>query len=361
MSKKYKELNKKLIVLGESLPFDVLIYLTDKKSPLLFSKGEMVDQADITRMNKYPDGRLIILKDDYEKHIEDGVIKKVKKALDGGDLDKDDVSIIYEYIFENADDSDWKEYLNETIEKSSKVVSGIIDGSTVVGAKEITRILATDTSDEDLIGKHLVSLISLGGVFFLSVPGIGPDNLIEYSKLCTIHSDALAYLSGSDESSEIAEVFKSKKLKIDIARDVETIRRSIEVHINEGTFPNAEIVGAYAKHFYIMDKIFESLEIYNTAPVLKKCISQLRALQLSPDFVLNPVKGNPYIVVKVFLIIDYLVSFLKNSAESSDFDEKNIFLSAFNKIKNSSHYDGSDLSCDLVLLTKMELEISNAL
>lgn len=75
MPKKYKELNKDLITLGGHIPFDVFIYLDEEQSPLLFNKGTVIEPNDLAKLQQHPNGRLIILRDDYEAFVQNGEIK----------------------------------------------------------------------------------------------------------------------------------------------------------------------------------------------------------------------------------------------------------------------------------------------
>lgn len=76
MTKKYKELSRDMISLGTHIPFDVLIYLSDEKSPKILNKDTVVSISDIERIQEFPEGHLIILKEDYEKFINNGTIKQ---------------------------------------------------------------------------------------------------------------------------------------------------------------------------------------------------------------------------------------------------------------------------------------------
>ena len=75
MTKEFKEVNKKIFYIGCYLPFDVLVYIEDHNSFLLFQKGQILKRSDIEEIKEHIDHHFIIKKSDYEKYIDDGRIK----------------------------------------------------------------------------------------------------------------------------------------------------------------------------------------------------------------------------------------------------------------------------------------------
>lgn len=322
MTKKYKELNKGLIQLGEVLPFDVLIYINDERSPLLFRKFELVEVDDLQRMAKYPDGRLIVLKDDYENFVRDGAIAFVKGARDLSDQEfRTKSEFLLTDVFGGVKCENSEELLTDVVNRSRGHIATILQGSDKSKVNTVVELLKQEPNQEDLMQYYYLSMLSFGGLIALAHEEVNVQVLENYVLSCTHYFESILYLT--DQKTSIAGSLDKLNLKIDINRNKQAITAAVTEMVYKGTPQTMENAEYLAKIYYIMDKGKDTAK--NSKHIfLGKVTRELQALQLPPSLVMSPLTGNAYIITKVLILSALITSRLRSLKDANNSDPKEI-------------------------------------
>lgn len=359
---KYKELPRHMISEGVTLPFEVLIYLSDQKAPVIFTLGTTLCTQDIERLEKYPEGRLIIKKDEYLKYVEDGAILQIAEdLLEKKEIKDEQLKDVYAHVLEKEENMNWQDYFSQTMHKSQGIVTSFLSNSQNPEKTVIVDFLSKKPLNHRNVHEHAVELISFGGFLLLSCKGIDQDFLVDFAKLAILHTETLGMVMNTPDKCLLSQYLKEEQVLIKIDREFEAAEKMTLDHLTHGIPSNKEHTIQYVKHFYIMEKIVQNISFWKKRPHLLKVIKQVKTMSKPVQMRTETFKGNPHILAKAYMVIDTMLSKVNGFLLEDHSIDKNLYLSSLDSLKDQKYFDGSKAMIDEEMIEHFKKKISEVI
>lgn len=356
---KFRKLDQGFLNLGTTLPFTIFIQLNESKCIPLISKMEMISQDDLDRVAKYPDNLLLIDTTDYLQFIDGKVIGDlINEFNSGGAINHLDGAKVINAVMSKDDDASQSEYFTSVMKKSNEVVMRFFDSDdSKKDPKSVYSFFKNLQDSERPIESHSMQLSSLGCLFLLGVEGCVAENLREFTNMASLHGYGMDFVNGFKEKTPFSTLIGPMNLKIDIARDQEQSKRICNCHIHGEDIRSLDEASVYLKHLYVAEKALESSKNAKESG-MKKALKDLKALNTPKELQVSNDIGNPYIVSKVFFIIDNLVGELNSQLKKNpNQTEGNLFMNGLQALKDKKAYDGNHYNFDESLIDAMIAQV----
>jgi len=356
---KFRKLEKDLLVVGARLPFTIYIQLNATKCLPLINKEEMVCEDDLDRVAKYPESLLLIETTDYINFIEGKVLcDLICEFQAGGTINHNDGVKVVNMVLEKEEGISQSEYFTNVMKKSSEVVMRFFESEeSKKDPKSVYSFFKNLQDSKRPIESHSMQLSSLGCLFLLGIEGCVAENLREFTNMASLHGYGMDFVNGFKEKTPFSTLIGPMNLKVDIARDQAQSQKICENHIHGGDLRNLDEASIYLKHLYVAEKALESSKNAKESG-MKKALKDFKALNTPKELQVNNDHTNPYIVSKVFYIIDNLVGELNTQLKKNpDTTEGNLFMSGLQSLKNKKTYDGHAYNFDESLIDAMIAQV----
>jgi len=356
---KFRKLERDLLVVGSTLPFTIYIQLNATKCLPLINKDEMVCEDDLARVAKYPESLLLIETSDYMNFIEGKVLcDLICEFQAGGAINHVDGAKVINVVMEKEEGISQSEYFTHVMKESSEVVMKFFENEeSKKDPKSVYSFLKNLQNSERPIESHSMQLSSLGCLFLLGVEGCVAENLREFTNMASLHGYGMDFVNGFKEKTPFSTLIGPMNLKVDIARDQTQSQKICENHIHGVDLRNLDEASIYLKHLYVAEKALESSKDAKDSG-MKKALKDFKALNTPKELQVSNDHGNPYIVSKVFFIIDNLVGELNTQLKKNPNSiEGNLFMNGLQSLKNKKVYDGNAYNFDESLIDAMIAQV----
>ncbi|MBH47542.1 MAG: hypothetical protein CME71_05180 [Halobacteriovorax sp.] len=332
---KLRSISHTSFCLGEIYPYDVFLQVSEKKVIKIYEPGFEVTQADLDRLAKYPGGSILVTKQAHTQYFEDKLPLELKQELQNNkpvDIKKAEDLFCYAlYREEGCSDQD---FINDVMKKAQKISLALFDSEEQRKDKISNfNILTTLCKSEERFAAHSQLLLTLGSLFMMATPGVTMDYLTSIGHVAFLHGFAMEYLVDRNKKTVFHQLLSPQDIKIDIIKDSQAIKDSINAHFDGHTLKDFNAISAYLKHIYIMEKAVDQSSFSKNAGTVRT-IKEFKSFETPVKFRIESKKSNYFVVTKKFVIVDHLVTILSKKLQEATSSTEDLIASCLTTLKN---------------------------
>tara|TARA_R110000868_G_scaffold175888_7_gene413136 strand:+ start:1492 stop:2583 length:1092 start_codon:yes stop_codon:yes gene_type:complete len=348
---KLRSISHTCFCLGEIYPYEVYLQVSEKKVIKIYEPGFEVTQSDLDRLAKYPGGSILVTKQAHTEYFEDKLPLELKQELQNNNaVDIKKAEDLFCYALYREEGCSDQEFIRDVMNKAQKISLALYESD--VAKKDKTsnyNILATLCKSEERFAAHSQLLLTLGSLFMLATPGVTMDYLTSIGQVAFLHGFAMEYLTDKNKKTVFHQLLSPQDIKIDIIKDSQSIKDSINAHFNGHTLKDFNAISAYLKHIYIMEKAVEQSSFAKNAGTVRT-IKEFKNFETPVKFRIETKKTNYFIVTKKFVIVDHLVTILSKKLQEATSATEDLLAASLTMLKTKIQDSGDVFDYDQDLL-----------
>lgn len=336
---------------GDTYPYDVYLQINDAKVIQIYKANFEVSSEDMDRLNKFPEGKILVSKEDHSAFFETKVTADLSQQLhSGGPIDHKKAESLFCYALYREEDCNDQDFISDVIKKSQSISLTLFDTPNMRNDKVSNfNILNELSNSEERFAAHSQMTLTLGSLFMLATPGVTMDELTNIGHVAFLHGFSMEYLSDKNRKTVFHKLIDHENLKIDITKDSVAIKDAIEQHLNGHSLNGFNAISAYLKHFHIMEKALEKSAFGKNAGTVR-AIKEFKQFETPPKYRITNKKSNYFIVTSKFIIVDHLVTLLNQKLNQANTFTSDLIGSCLSELKTKVQDEGALYEYDHKLL-----------